>query len=558
MSTVYIQYGFQLNYTPVNTLSGVTASGFFDFSPLLNNDSGVTFDTSDFNAIFNNYNLNRPNSFYQDVDYSTDALIPVNIVPIRNNTAIKANTPDSNYTARRVILPRYEGSRLQSANYNFYTSPTSSQLLLNGDTGSWDGDESFGNTAAIDSRPIYFAHFKISNTQPLIFGTSEFTIDELIEAPFEDIIGTPIEPSTIKVEGNNQNLSETVSTFSKDRDVSVVYNLSINNGVNYKSLAKKSFQIQNPGSEYVLGFTNQKSEVDITYDAMFNRFDNDNFFVTSSFNEILMTTGSGHFNLSGSTNYTASTGPTSYLKFYDPSFGNVTKDLDRYRQELRGPSLSLIHTYNYCVKNEIYQNPMPVLYDPWQPQIQQGILPDDKRSYLKMVPSSSNIPEYEDLEEPFLVERGDEIRVTYNNDAKTYTQDFQVTSVESALRPSFAAGGEWLISVQINGTGSGYNNIDVLAYDKINVTPDPSTLAIPIPEGEIYSFTHRKRRNADDKLMVFTPSPSGSKGALTPSSDGFLIPDDLTIIQKRNVQTLINQLKAKNAFRNDSDNNINP
>jgi ribosomal protein L1 len=37
----------------------------------------------------------------------------------------------------------------------------------------------------------------------------------------------------------------------------------------------------------------------------------------------------------------------------------------------------------------------------------------------------------------------------------------------------------------------------------------------------------------------------------TYSGKGYIIPNDLTETQKRNVQTLINQLKAKNSFRND-------
>jgi hypothetical protein len=50
---------------------------------------------------------------------------------------------------------------------------------------------------------------------------------------------------------------------------------------------------------------------------------------------------------------------------------------------------------------------------------------------------------------------------------------------------------------------------------------------------------------------VFSTPPSGSKGVQTKSGKGYLVPNDLTPIQKRNVQTLINQLKAKNSFRDD-------
>ena len=46
--------------------------------------------------------------------------------------------------------------------------------------------------------------------------------------------------------------------------------------------------------------------------------------------------------------------------------------------------------------------------------------------------------------------------------------------------------------------------------------------------------------------------PRGSEGIRTPSGDGYLIPDDLTNIQQRNVQKIINKLKSENVFTQDS------
>ena len=80
---------------------------------------------------------------------------------------------------------------------------------------------------------------------------------------------------------------------------------------------------------------------------------------------------------------------------------------------------------------------------------------------------------------------------------------------------------------------------------------DTSTLTIPIPSGSIYEYTVRKRKNADNVVNAISPPLEGSNGAATYSGKGYLIPNDLTETQKRNVQTLINQLKAKNSFRDD-------
>ena len=84
-------------------------------------------------------------------------------------------------------------------------------------------------------------------------------------------------------------------------------------------------------------------------------------------------------------------------------------------------------------------------------------------------------------------------------------------------------------------------------FDRIAVTPDPSTLDIPIPDGEIYQFTIRKRVDADDRVIVYQTPPFKSYGAQTKTGDGYLIPEDLSEPQKKNVQTIINQLQSQNA-----------
>jgi hypothetical protein len=86
-------------------------------------------------------------------------------------------------------------------------------------------------------------------------------------------------------------------------------------------------------------------------------------------------------------------------------------------------------------------------------------------------------------------------------------------------------------------------------YDRLRVVPDPKTLKKPIPGGHIKNYTIFRRVNADDRVIVEITPPTGSKGIVTPSGDGFLIPNDLTETQKRNVQTVITSLKDKNAFQ---------
>ena len=79
-------------------------------------------------------------------------------------------------------------------------------------------------------------------------------------------------------------------------------------------------------------------------------------------------------------------------------------------------------------------------------------------------------------------------------------------------------------------------------FDKIEVTPDPSSLNIP--EGKIKAFTVIKRKEIDNIMYAQTPNII----PLT-DNDGFLIPEDLTKIQKDNVQVIIDELNRKNALK---------
>ena len=86
-------------------------------------------------------------------------------------------------------------------------------------------------------------------------------------------------------------------------------------------------------------------------------------------------------------------------------------------------------------------------------------------------------------------------------------------------------------------------------FDRIKVTPNPNELMKQIPAGKIYALTLRKRQEADNRVILSVNQPSGSQGNETLSGDGYLIPDDLTNIQQRNVQKIINKLQSENVFQ---------
>jgi hypothetical protein len=73
---------------------------------------------SDNNPTINNINNDRLSTIYEDVDYSTGITTPQNFESIISGSAIKAAVQDSNYTSKRIINPRYNGSRNTTDDFN--------------------------------------------------------------------------------------------------------------------------------------------------------------------------------------------------------------------------------------------------------------------------------------------------------------------------------------------------------------------------------------------------------------------------------------------------------
>jgi hypothetical protein len=103
---------------------------------------------SDYNSLLNNVYSNRVSNIYYDVNYSTDALNPINFQTIISQSTTYAQIQDSNYTSGSAwTKARYNGTKLTSATYNTYTA----------------GDNSYGPTAAVDKYTDYFLYY--SNIQ---------------------------------------------------------------------------------------------------------------------------------------------------------------------------------------------------------------------------------------------------------------------------------------------------------------------------------------------------------------------------------------------------------
>lgn len=71
----------------------------------------ANFENSDFNATPANAVETRLGTLYQDIDYSTATITPVNFDALISGSSTKAAIPDSNYSTKRITIPRYEGSK---------------------------------------------------------------------------------------------------------------------------------------------------------------------------------------------------------------------------------------------------------------------------------------------------------------------------------------------------------------------------------------------------------------------------------------------------------------
>ena len=139
-----IQAGRQLSYGNVAT-SSVT------LDPYTNT---ANFENSDYNATLGNATDIRLGTLYQDVDYSSNALTPVNFDDIISGSATKASVPDSNYSTKRITRPRYEGSR----------STTAEDTSFNADT----IEGGLGSLPNVEQDRAYFAYFNwVGGTSPL-------------------------------------------------------------------------------------------------------------------------------------------------------------------------------------------------------------------------------------------------------------------------------------------------------------------------------------------------------------------------------------------------------
>ena len=119
--------------------------------------SASCFITYSLGALYQNVTESVNSLYFFDLDYNSDQVKPVNYNAVtyslsqsqvnnyqayNNPNNPYAQLQDYNYFLKRSIIPRYEGSKVESQTYNVYT----------------EGDDSYGKTAAIDKGKYQYAY----------------------------------------------------------------------------------------------------------------------------------------------------------------------------------------------------------------------------------------------------------------------------------------------------------------------------------------------------------------------------------------------------------------
>jgi hypothetical protein len=165
-------YNFNFTITSIQALNGGYKFGYFgyaydssvDGNPIGTNElltltpfiNIANFNNSDYNPLINNSEVNRLSQFIQQVDYTTDQLVPVNFAQIISGSAFPASIPDSNYTMRKHIYPRYVGSKNTTDDFNIASVSNANSIEI-------QQNVDLGNTQlglpSVDLNRTYFAYF---------------------------------------------------------------------------------------------------------------------------------------------------------------------------------------------------------------------------------------------------------------------------------------------------------------------------------------------------------------------------------------------------------------
>jgi len=140
------------------------------------------FEGSDCDVTINNVSKTTSNPFLQDIDYSTNPSIPVNIDLIISGTAARGEVPESYYTSHAQISSRYLGSKNQSSGVNIYKENAGNTVF-----GGPINVGTFGNVSPITQEQINIFEYEWgSSTYPMILNYGQLKMSNILQASSKD------------------------------------------------------------------------------------------------------------------------------------------------------------------------------------------------------------------------------------------------------------------------------------------------------------------------------------------------------------------------------------
>jgi hypothetical protein len=290
--TVPDSYGFE-NYTGEfqgTTLVATSLNSVGD-QTVLSQNSMLSSSRVNFGALYQNVTGSVRSQRRLDLDYTNNSRVPINFGIVtksikdsaRDNFATYTNPmspyaelQDYNYNIQRSTIPRYYGSKTTSLKYNEYTSPSS----------IWQGDSSYGNTAAIDHNSFKVGWVKNIPTKALNFPDKTTIYLKYLIDSSQNITDLSLK---------NNNLFEVQNTF-KTGDSVVLSVSDVNKPSNQKTLDGNKL-IFKGGFSYDPIFYKEGFNDDLRFiyadNTYFKKTENaEGFYVQSTRGNLALTSGS--------------------------------------------------------------------------------------------------------------------------------------------------------------------------------------------------------------------------------------------------------------------------
>lgn len=150
------------------------------------------FFNEDCDVLQNNATQGIPNNLLQKVDYSTDAMNPVNFEALISGTAENVDIPQSHFEISSILNPTYNKSIVQSDDVNLFRYYRTPKLT---DFGDPINAGNVGQTPSVSSLDTLIYEFEWGGgTTPLILGCGAVKLGKILEVSSKDQVKT-ISPS---------------------------------------------------------------------------------------------------------------------------------------------------------------------------------------------------------------------------------------------------------------------------------------------------------------------------------------------------------------------------